>query len=89
MVKILSIFITTLAAISPMVQAGCTPGLNYCGWNLRQYGGKEALGSQLSRLRWAHARCDGRYDVLLRYGRGSPITPTYPDLRHSALQGLK
>ncbi|KAG6249673.1 hypothetical protein E4U23_001985 [Claviceps purpurea] len=39
MVKISSIFITLLAAISPVVQAGCTPGLNYCGWNLRKYGG--------------------------------------------------
>ncbi|KAG6166456.1 hypothetical protein E4U51_003554 [Claviceps purpurea] len=43
MVKISSIFITTLAAISPVVQAGCTPGLNYCGWNLRKYGGYDGL----------------------------------------------
>ncbi|KAG6161386.1 hypothetical protein E4U11_003508 [Claviceps purpurea] len=40
MVKILSIFMATLAAISPVAQAGvwhCTPGLKYCGATLQQY----------------------------------------------------
>ncbi|KAG6224332.1 hypothetical protein E4U34_000434 [Claviceps purpurea] len=39
MVKVLSIFLATLAAISPVVQAGaCTPGLQYCGSTLTRYG---------------------------------------------------
>ncbi|KAG6026974.1 hypothetical protein E4U19_002320 [Claviceps sp. Clav32 group G5] len=39
MVKILSIFMATLAAISPVVQAkACTSGLNYCGSTLTTYG---------------------------------------------------
>ncbi|KAG6161384.1 hypothetical protein E4U24_005986 [Claviceps purpurea] len=43
MVKILSIFVATLAAISPVVQAGaCTPGLQYCGSTLTRYGVKQA-----------------------------------------------
>ncbi|KAG6142455.1 hypothetical protein E4U12_003347 [Claviceps purpurea] len=34
MVKILSIFMATLAAISPVVQArACIPGNNYCGFS--------------------------------------------------------
>ncbi|KAG6055450.1 hypothetical protein E4U16_007566, partial [Claviceps sp. LM84 group G4] len=39
MVKILPIFLATLAAISPVVQAGnCVPGLKYCGHTLQTYG---------------------------------------------------
>ncbi|KAG5949413.1 hypothetical protein E4U60_005604 [Claviceps pazoutovae] len=39
MVKILSILIATLAAVSPLAQAGaCTPGLIYCGHTLETYG---------------------------------------------------
>ncbi|KAG5922203.1 hypothetical protein E4U61_005570 [Claviceps capensis] len=39
MVKILPIFLATLAAISPVVQARvCTPGSNYCGSTLTTYG---------------------------------------------------
>ncbi|CCE29076.1 hypothetical protein E4U22_001884 [Claviceps purpurea] len=39
MVRFLSIFIATLAAISPMAQAGaCVPGLRYCGSTLIRYG---------------------------------------------------
>ncbi|KAG6084523.1 hypothetical protein E4U30_006827 [Claviceps sp. LM220 group G6] len=42
MVKILSVFMATLAAISPVAQAGgCTPGLNYCGSTLIKYGVKK------------------------------------------------
>ncbi|KAG5971788.1 hypothetical protein E4U56_006571 [Claviceps arundinis] len=38
MVKILSIFLATLAAISPVAQAGnCVPGLKYCGSTLQRY----------------------------------------------------
>ncbi|KAG6099538.1 hypothetical protein E4U31_004375 [Claviceps sp. LM219 group G6] len=38
MVKILSIFLATLAAISPVAQAGnCRPGLRYCGSTLQRY----------------------------------------------------
>ncbi|KAG6069623.1 hypothetical protein E4U16_007567 [Claviceps sp. LM84 group G4] len=38
MVKTLSIFLATLAAISPVVQAGnCVPGLKYCGHTLQRY----------------------------------------------------
>ncbi|KAG6266780.1 hypothetical protein E4U49_000256 [Claviceps purpurea] len=43
MVKILSIFMATLAAISPVVQArACIPGNNYCGSTLTTFG-KAAL----------------------------------------------
>ncbi|KAG6255264.1 hypothetical protein E4U23_004574 [Claviceps purpurea] len=39
MVKILSIFLATLAAFSPVAQAGdCTPGVSYCGSTLQRYG---------------------------------------------------
>ncbi|KAG6229004.1 hypothetical protein E4U23_004576 [Claviceps purpurea] len=39
MVKILSIFMATLAAISPVVQArACIPGNNYCGSTLTTFG---------------------------------------------------
>ncbi|KAG6112008.1 hypothetical protein E4U13_004514 [Claviceps humidiphila] len=42
MVIILSIFMATLAALSPVVQAKlakpCTPGLHYCGSTLTSYG---------------------------------------------------
>ncbi|KAG6120388.1 hypothetical protein E4U13_006594, partial [Claviceps humidiphila] len=38
MVKILSIFLATLAAISPVAQAGnCVPHLKYCGSTLQRY----------------------------------------------------
>ncbi|KAG6136028.1 hypothetical protein E4U38_001563 [Claviceps purpurea] len=38
MVKILSMFMTTLATVGPIVQAGpCTPGLKYCGFTLKNY----------------------------------------------------
>ncbi|KAG6065346.1 hypothetical protein E4U32_007459 [Claviceps aff. humidiphila group G2b] len=38
MVKILSTFLATLAAISPVVQAGnCVPKLQYCGSTLQRY----------------------------------------------------
>ncbi|KAG5922060.1 hypothetical protein E4U61_005846 [Claviceps capensis] len=39
MVQILPLFLATLAAISPVVQAGhCTPGLEYCGFTLTSNG---------------------------------------------------
>ncbi|KAG6212595.1 hypothetical protein E4U35_003605 [Claviceps purpurea] len=39
MIKFLSVVIATLAAVTPVVQAGsCTPGLDYCGSTLMQYG---------------------------------------------------
>ncbi|KAG5950442.1 hypothetical protein E4U13_006141 [Claviceps humidiphila] len=37
MVQILPLFLATLATISPVVQA-CTPGLDYCGYTLLEYG---------------------------------------------------
>lgn len=41
MVKILPIFLSTLAVMSPMAQVfACTPGLDYCGWVLDKYGGQ-------------------------------------------------
>ncbi|KAG6047911.1 hypothetical protein E4U17_007345 [Claviceps sp. LM77 group G4] len=48
MVKILSIFMATLAAISPVVQARvCTPGLNYCGSTIKTYGFSDSTASDL------------------------------------------
>ncbi|KAG6084525.1 hypothetical protein E4U15_001612 [Claviceps sp. LM218 group G6] len=42
MVKILSVFMATLAVTSPVAQAGgCTPGLYYCGSTLIKYGIKK------------------------------------------------
>ncbi|KAG5942860.1 hypothetical protein E4U59_000804 [Claviceps monticola] len=39
MVRILSIFITTLAAVCPVAHAGvCVPGLQYCGSTLKDSG---------------------------------------------------
>ncbi|KAG6120680.1 hypothetical protein E4U13_006140 [Claviceps humidiphila] len=39
MVKLLPVVVATLAAITPVVQAGaCTPGLNYCGHTLEENG---------------------------------------------------
>ncbi|KAG6206681.1 hypothetical protein E4U35_001535 [Claviceps purpurea] len=49
MVKILSIFMATLAAISSVAQAGvwhCTPGLKYCGATLQQYDNEPLLNDQ-------------------------------------------
>ncbi|KAG5922201.1 hypothetical protein E4U61_005568 [Claviceps capensis] len=47
MVNILSIFLATLAAISPVAQAGnCVPSLHYCGSTLQRYGNKPLLHDQ-------------------------------------------
>ncbi|KAG5952075.1 hypothetical protein E4U57_006412 [Claviceps arundinis] len=46
MLKVTSVFIAALAAIGPAVQAAsCTPGLNYCGLTLTQYGWDSSRGS--------------------------------------------
>lgn len=42
MVQILPLFLATLAIISPVVQA-CTPGLDYCGYTLLEYGEGQSL----------------------------------------------
>ncbi|KAG6174545.1 hypothetical protein E4U51_001556 [Claviceps purpurea] len=48
MVRILSIFITTLAAVSPVAHAGvCVPGLQYCGSTLKDYGKEPAQAGPL------------------------------------------
>ncbi|KAG6321466.1 hypothetical protein E4U22_001883 [Claviceps purpurea] len=47
--KIASVFIAALAAISPVVQAAgtCKPGLNYCGSTLTQKGWYSGRGADL------------------------------------------
>lgn len=48
MVRILYIFITTLAAVSPVAHAGvCVPGLQYCGSTLKDYGKEPAQAGPL------------------------------------------
>lgn len=49
MVQILPLFLATLAAISPVVQAAsCTPGLDYCGFTLTSNGEKPLLGPEIT-----------------------------------------
>ncbi|KAG5949398.1 hypothetical protein E4U60_005589 [Claviceps pazoutovae] len=47
MVKILSIFLATLAAIGPVAQAAaCIRGRKYCGATLQRYGNEPLLNDQ-------------------------------------------
>ncbi|KAG6163503.1 hypothetical protein E4U51_005671 [Claviceps purpurea] len=62
MVKILSIFMATLAAISPVVQArACIPGNNYCGSTLTTFGKQLSLSDEsiLRRLNLQLLMCSG------------------------------
>ncbi|KAG6088645.1 hypothetical protein E4U15_005564 [Claviceps sp. LM218 group G6] len=59
MVKLLSVVAATLAAITPVVQAGaCVPGLNYCGYTLED-NGWEGQGLDRSELYY----CESEYNV--------------------------
>ncbi|KAG6033782.1 hypothetical protein E4U19_006214 [Claviceps sp. Clav32 group G5] len=64
MVKILPFFLTTLAAISPVVQAAaakpatCTPGLDYCGWLLIKSKGRGKEAHHETKTELASSRTD-------------------------------
>ncbi|KAG5991061.1 hypothetical protein E4U52_004018 [Claviceps spartinae] len=65
MVRILSIVITTLAAVSPVAQAGaCVPGLQYCGSTLKDYGYNGAKSLHWNTLYQCNS--DGDWKLMLQ-----------------------